>query len=410
MAFKMKGHSLQGPNQRTNTDPLKMTDGSPLNKKISKLSKFGHGLLDVAGLIPGGGVVADAANAAWYKKQGKLGLAAVSAAAMVPGAGQAVMAAKYGGKVTKLLKGLKGIKGAKSTAKALPPPKSNTIKKFSEGDNLFAGPKPTGTGTIGKTGIVSKAINWAKKNPISTIIGVGGLGSMLIGGKNKDTKDKKVTTPTKPKVTLDTKVKGGSQTWRQGMKSSGGSLNDLVSKRKGLKKGSDEYNSVQNKINVHLGSSKRHGVTSSTGTKGRKTTTTKNVPGVSDSTSITKKRNIGGTKIVANKSNLMNNTSSTTKTKGKGLGDGKKIKTTTFGPSGGKTTKVKEKYNRNKVTGAGETGDHYTGRRKKRKVTTYNDDGTITKMKINDRTGKVKIKTRKKGGTGLFNRNKKSRT
>ena len=104
----------------------------------------------------------------------------------------------------------------------------------------------------------------------------------------------------------------------------------------------------------------------------------------------------------------MNNTSSTTKTKGKGFGDGKKIKTTTFGSSGNKTTKVKEKYNRNKVTGAGETGDHYTGRRKKRKVTTYNDDGTITKMKINDRTGKVKIKTRKKGGTGLFNRNKKS--
>tara|TARA_R110002073_G_scaffold60935_2_gene153078 strand:- start:944 stop:2128 length:1185 start_codon:yes stop_codon:yes gene_type:complete len=394
MAFKMKGHGLKGPNQRANTDNSSHDMGSgytdPLKKNDDRYTKVPKNL-EMGEKIPlhRRGKATSNTNKAPYQ--------------MTDGSPMKVVPLAYGAAVglnvariaaTKLAK--KGVK------KYLPKVIKKAKSKIKDVDfTKITGPKKS-------TGIVGKVVNFAKKNPISTIVGVGGLGSMLLGSKNKDTKDKKVTTPTKPKVTLDTKVKGGSKTWRQGMKSSGGTLNDLAKKRDTLKKGSDEYNSVQNKINVHLGSKKRHGVTSSTGTKGRKTTTTKNVPGVSSSKSVTKKRTIGGTKIVANKSNLMNNTSSTTKTKGKGFGDGKKIKTTTFGSSGNKTTKVKEKYNRNKVTGAGETGDHYTGRRKKRKVTTYNDDGTITKMKINDRTGKVKIKTRKKGGTGLFNRNKKS--
>jgi len=197
------------------------------------------------------------------------------------------------------------------------------------------------------------------KNKLGKIIVAGGIAKMLTGSTKSEKTGKAETK--KPKVTLDTKVKGGSKTWRQGMKSSGGNLNNLVKKRDTLKKGSNEYNVVQNKINVHLGSKKRHGVTSSTGTKGRKTTATKKVPGVSSSTSVTKKRNIGGTKTVVNKSNLMNNTSSKTKTKNN-----------------------------------------------KRKVTTYNEDGTISKTKVNTRTGKVKTKTRKRGGTGLFNRKDKS--
>ena len=364
MAFKMRGHGLKGPNQRANTDgpptemgdgytePLQMTDGSPMKW---------------APLVGAAAVAANAARIA------------------------ATKLARKG--VKKYLPQV--IKKAKPIVKKVFDKTKSKIKNidFSKVD----GPKK-GVGTKIKETLLGQ-------NTLGKVIIGAGIANTLFGGKKSDKKsDTTATTPKKttPKVTLDTKVKGGSQTWRQGMKSSGGSLNDLAKKRDTLKKGSDEYNAVQNKINVHLGSSKRHGVTSSSKTKGRKTTDIKNVPGVSASTSVTKKRNIGGTKIVANKSNLMNDTSSTTKTKGKGLGDGKKIKTTTFGSIGGKTTKVKEKYNRNKVTGAGETGDHYTGRRKKRKVTTYNDDGTITKMKINDRTGKVKVKTRKKGGTGLF--------
>ena len=405
MAFKMRGHGLKGPNQRANTDgaptnmnykePMKMVDRSPLDRAL----------------------VGDQKNLPDHLKE-KIEAAPTKMTDGSPIKYVGLIGGVYRG--TKLLNNLrkanKAIKATKKSQKLISTTKkTNKSIDFTKrsydliGDGLLPGPKK---------GILKRGLNWAKNNKMKIAKGVTGLvvgdylANKAIDYFSKDSKkDKKsaTTTPKKgtPKVTLDTKVKGGNKTWRQGMKSSGGGLNDLAKKRDTLKKGSDEYNSVQNKINVHLGSKKRHGVTSSTGTKGRKTTTTENVPGVSSSKSVTKKRTIGGTKIVANKSNLMNNTSSTTKTKGKGFGDGKKIKTTSFGSSGNKTTKVKEKYNRNKVTGAGETGDHYTGRRKKRKVTTYNDDGTITKTKMNDRTGKVKVKTRKKGGTGLFNRNKK---
>jgi hypothetical protein len=43
-------------------------------------------------------------------------------------------------------------------------------------------------------------------------------------------------------------------------KQTGKSLNELVSARKGLEKGSDEYNKVQNQINTALGNEKRHDV------------------------------------------------------------------------------------------------------------------------------------------------------
>ena len=410
MAFKMRGHGLKGPNQRANTDgaPTNMGSGytDPLKKntddrytKVPDNLKMG----ETKPLHRRGKATSNPNSAPYQMNDGS----PMKAIPLAYGAAVGLNVARIA--ATKLAK--KGIKKylPQVIKKAKPIVKKvidKTKSKIKDVDfTKITGPKK-GIGTKIKDTLLGK-------NKLGKILIGGSLIAPFLGGKKSDKKSDTTaptTTPKKgtPKVTLDTKVKGGSKTWRQGMKSSGGTLNDLAKKRDTLKKGSDEYNSVQNKINVHLGSKKRHGVTSSTGTKGRKTTTTKNVPGVSSSKSVTKKRTIGGTKIVANKSNLMNNTSSTTKTKGKGFGDGKKIKTKNLDSSGNKTTKIKEKYNRNKVTGAGETGDHYTGRRKKRKVTTYNDDGTITKMKINDRTGKVKIKTRKKGGTGLFNRNKKS--
>jgi len=66
-------------------------------------------------------------------------------------------------------------------------------------------------------------------------------------------------------------------------------LNDLVRQRKTVKKGSDEYNAIQNKINKAYGVKKRHGATnvSTTSTKGvfggkDVKTTTRNTPGISD--------------------------------------------------------------------------------------------------------------------------------
>ena len=46
--------------------------------------------------------------------------------------------------------------------------------------------------------------------------------------------------------------------WKKGDKASGGTLNELVKQRKGLKKGTPEYAKVQNKINEALGSKKRY--------------------------------------------------------------------------------------------------------------------------------------------------------
>ena len=57
-------------------------------------SSIGHGLLDVAGLVPVVGEAADLANAAWYTAEGDYTMAALSAAAAIPFAGWAATGAK----------------------------------------------------------------------------------------------------------------------------------------------------------------------------------------------------------------------------------------------------------------------------------------------------------------------------
>jgi hypothetical protein len=46
--------------------------------------------------------------------------------------------------------------------------------------------------------------------------------------------------------------------WKKGDEASGGTLNELVKQRKGVKKGTPEYNKIQNQINAALGSKKRY--------------------------------------------------------------------------------------------------------------------------------------------------------
>tara|TARA_R110002012_G_scaffold318906_1_gene538106 strand:- start:28 stop:954 length:927 start_codon:yes stop_codon:yes gene_type:complete len=88
--------------------------------------------------------------------------------------------------------------------------------------------------------------------------------------------------------------------WKKGQKSAKGTgrdLDALVKKRGGLKKGSDEYNVVQNQINKALGSKKRHGVTTvATDTKGKKTSNVKTTPGISDLKVTEKTRKSGEVK------------------------------------------------------------------------------------------------------------------
>ncbi|MCR3721190.1 MULTISPECIES: putative T7SS-secreted protein [Prauserella salsuginis group] len=68
------------------------------------LSKMGHGALDLAGLIPGIGELADGTNAAWYAGQGRYTEAAISGAAAVPFAGWAATAGKAADKATDIAK------------------------------------------------------------------------------------------------------------------------------------------------------------------------------------------------------------------------------------------------------------------------------------------------------------------
>ena len=46
--------------------------------------------------------------------------------------------------------------------------------------------------------------------------------------------------------------------WAKGVERSGGQLDNWVAERSKHKKGSSEYNAIQNKINKALGSGKRH--------------------------------------------------------------------------------------------------------------------------------------------------------
>jgi len=66
---------------------------------------IGHGALDVGGLVPGFGEVADGVNGLWYLAEGNKADAALSAASMVPFAGWGSVIAKRGDDVADLFKG-----------------------------------------------------------------------------------------------------------------------------------------------------------------------------------------------------------------------------------------------------------------------------------------------------------------
>jgi len=154
-------------------------------------------------------------------------------------------------------------------------------------------------------------------------------------------------------------AKGGTKTWEQGSKSSGGNLNKWVAERRKHKKGSAEYNALQNKINKALGSEKRHGekqmaTRAETGT-GRTTKSTTTIPGVGTE----EKKVVKGTK-----------------------GNVRKIKVTSKNEEGKVTNKTKVKKN-NK------------GEIVKTKKTDKSQPDTVTKTIT--KGNKKKVKERKKG-------------
>jgi len=146
-------------------------------------------------------------------------------------------------------------------------------------------------------------------------------------------------------------------------------LSKYVAERKKHKKGSPEYNALQNKINKAYGVSKRHGQTTTTKTAG---------PKVSKDTKRTTKTKVATPGLGSKQTKVV-----------KGTKDNiRKTKVVERTESGDVSKKTKQKFD-------------VEGNRKKKKVTTKSND-TVTKLKIKDRKNEpAKIKTRKRGGTGI---------
>jgi hypothetical protein len=87
--------------------------------------------LDVAGMVPVVGNVADLANAALYHSRGKSGMAALSAAAAIPGLGLAAGAAKLGSKAKRVASAAATSGAGKQVAKAAAKAKPSSVARSS---------------------------------------------------------------------------------------------------------------------------------------------------------------------------------------------------------------------------------------------------------------------------------------
>jgi RHS repeat-associated protein len=117
-------------------------DGHLFGIDIS-LSDVGHAALDVAGMVPVIGEVADVANGVWYAAEGNYADAALSLAAAIPGAGNAVTAAKWAKKGAKAADAVKSGKNAPKAKPAASKPKKTADKPApkKQGGSCKAKPK-----------------------------------------------------------------------------------------------------------------------------------------------------------------------------------------------------------------------------------------------------------------------------
>ncbi|WP_394613685.1 LamG-like jellyroll fold domain-containing protein [Lentzea sp. JNUCC 0626] len=98
------------------------------------ISTVGHTVLDVAGLVPGLGEIADGINAVWYLAEGNYTDAALSAAGMIPFGGWGATAAKWGNR------GYDAMRGADN----VPTPRSPDAPHPRRPDGPNAGKGPDG--------------------------------------------------------------------------------------------------------------------------------------------------------------------------------------------------------------------------------------------------------------------------
>jgi RHS repeat-associated protein len=115
--------SSSGIASKEGTEFEKGTVVESKKKEPGLFSDIAHGILDVVGLIPVVGEIADGANALFYLAEGNTTDAALSAAAMIPVAGWAATGAKVGRKVVKAVGKSKVLTKLKPLVKKLPSPK-----------------------------------------------------------------------------------------------------------------------------------------------------------------------------------------------------------------------------------------------------------------------------------------------
>jgi RHS repeat-associated protein len=112
-------------------NPLRYIDPTGMWPDFS-LSDVVHTSLDVVGLVPGFGEIADGVNAVIYLAEGNYADAALSAASMIPLAGNAVAVAKMAKKVDKAVSAAKAAAAAKALDKAREIDKAAEIAKAAE--------------------------------------------------------------------------------------------------------------------------------------------------------------------------------------------------------------------------------------------------------------------------------------
>ncbi|MFD3328696.1 polymorphic toxin-type HINT domain-containing protein [Streptomyces sp. NPDC058701] len=101
---QLQGYLYANNSPMTFSDPDGLFWGKIKNglKKVGNaVNKYGHTALDVAGMIPVIGEVADLANGVWYAAQGDWKNAAISFASMIPVAGAAIAGARIAYKASK---------------------------------------------------------------------------------------------------------------------------------------------------------------------------------------------------------------------------------------------------------------------------------------------------------------------
>lgn len=238
----MKASPITSKIKRAEATPVKMdgktsenkaTEGSGMQsdkpEEKSWGNVIGHGILDVVGLVPVVGEIADGANAAWYAAEGDYTNAALSAAAMVPFAGWGATGVKLG---------MKGYKGLSKTAKVVDKVAKTKVGKFA-GLN-----KPTKAAKFYGPDRYEATTNSEVKN-------YTGEGTTLENLKNKSKVNKNLGS---------NRVAQGAASWKRAVASnkSGTSLTNLIKQRNSSKKGSAEYAKAQNAINKAYGSKKRY--------------------------------------------------------------------------------------------------------------------------------------------------------